>query len=123
MQISIFFDPDCRNGRIAGFDKVVETKHAVVNFYLPTLDEDHNVVHFVEGHSVDKFALKLFDVFVVLEDVEDVFVLHQFLLQVIVGVPTMREFDACYLALMVILWQFDVDTNSTTRKQHNSDLI
>jgi hypothetical protein len=52
---------------------------------------------------------------VVLEDVEDVLVLHQFLLQVIIRVPTMREFDACYLALVVILWQFDLDTDSTTR--------
>ena len=55
-----------------------------------------------------------------LKDVQDVLVLHQFLLQVVVGVPAVRKLYASDLALVIELLQLNVDCDSSAGQQNDA---
>ena len=72
----LFLCPDGWDCSGTWFDEVAQTEEAIVGGELAPFDEDDDALHFCGGHPVYKLVLELFDVLVVLEDVEDVLVLQ-----------------------------------------------
>jgi hypothetical protein len=76
VQVAVLFDPDCWNDGVAGLDKIVETEDAVGEGGLAPLQQHDDVVHLAETHPVHELALQLLYVLVVLENIQDVFMLQ-----------------------------------------------
>jgi hypothetical protein len=60
---------------------------------------------------------------VVLENIQDVFVLEQLLFEVVGRVATMRELDPCDAALLLCILKFDMYSSAFAGKQNNSNLV
>ena len=118
----LFFGPDGWDGGGAWFDEVAQAEETIIGGEFAPFYKDDNALHFGGGHPVDKLVLELFDVLVVLEDVEDVLMLEQFLLEITGRVAWVWELHARKGDLVVGLGQFDVDCDSLTCQDHYSYL-
>lgn len=120
---AVFFDPDGGDDGIAGLDEVVETEDAVVDLGLAPLEQDDDVLHLVGSHPIHELAFQLFYILVMLENIQNMLVFHEFLLQVAVRIPAVRKLHPCDLALVVVLRQLDVHSHPPARQDHHSDLV
>lgn len=83
-QPTLFLYAHSRNDSRARLHQIVQTENTVLHSHLPLLEHDYGVLYFVKTHPIHVLVLQLLDfALFVLENVQDVLVLHKLILDVV----------------------------------------
>ena len=120
MKITIFLYPYRRYRSITRFHQIIQTKNTVSNRRLPSFNKHYNILHFIKGSPINKLTFQLFYILMMLEYIQNMFMLHQLFLQITIWIPRMGKLHPHYLTFLILLWQFDMQSYTSTRKDNHT---